>query len=158
MNNKKITIITAALVALVAVSGVAFSTFAQDDTEITDNKLFEQKRMGSWYNMSDEEILEKKAEFKVRYEERQAERELRRDAVEAAMDAEDYNAWVSAHDEDAPILEKINVDNFSKLIEAHNYFEQGRVIMEELGIERGQGKGVGKGGFGRHGIGGKMIR
>ena len=86
--------------------------------------------MGSWYNMSDEEILEKKAEFKVRYEERQAERELRRDAVEAAMDAEDYNAWVSAHDEDAPILEKIILHLIIENHEIISYKEDSLILYK----------------------------
>jgi hypothetical protein len=148
MNNKKITTMAAAMVALVAVSGVAFSTFAQDDANSANgNKFFGEKRMGAWQNLSDAE----KTELEAGREARRAEAEARHEAVEAAMDAGDYNAWLAAHNGDEPILEKINADNFPTLVKAHNYFENGRALMEELGVERGMGKGMGG-----HGLKGGM--
>jgi len=62
------------------------------------------------------------------------------------------------------MLEKINVTNFPKFVEAHKIMEESRVkmdearkIMEELGLEpgpKGLGQGIGmKKGFGKMGMG-----
>ena len=98
-----------------------------------------------------EEILERHEEMEAQRAEREAERE----AIQAAIEDGDYEEWfdlVSAKNPDAPILEKITVDNFSKFQELHELREELRELQEELGIE-GKRKGFGKqqGGFGgRH--------
>ena len=72
--------------------------------------------------------------------------EAKRDEVKAAIEANDYNAWLSAI-EDHPRAEKltevINEDNFDKFVEMHNHMEEARQIADELGIER-PGKGMHK--------------
>ncbi len=115
----------AALVALVAVTGIAMSSFASEDA--TDSSRPEFTRFSE----------EEKAAWQEKKEEFKAEREARREAVRAAIEAGDYNAWVEAHREDSPILEKINEDNFPRLVEMHNLMEEARGIAEELGIEKG---------------------
>lgn len=65
-------------------------------------------------------------------------------AVDLAIENNDYSAWVAAHKENAPVLEKINAENFSKLVEAHNLMKSGdkesaKAIMDELGIEGPRG-------------------
>lgn len=59
----------------------------------------------------------------------------KREAAQAAVEASDYNAWVTAVGEDAPILEKINESNFSRFVEAHNLRKQSSDIMTELGLD-----------------------
>lgn len=86
-------------------------------------------------------------QYKVREAER-ADRQAKIDAVNAALKANDYNAWVTAEkaaNEDSPILDKINSTNFSKYVEMHNLQTQVQSIQKELGIERG-GQGFGPGG------------
>jgi hypothetical protein len=142
----------AALVALVAVTGVAFMSFAHDDTsDTTADKPLCEFRMHKWQNLSEEE----KAELEAQMEAKRAEMEAKQEAVQAALEAGDYQAWVQAVGEDSPMLEKINESNFSRYVEANNYMEQARGIFEELGITKG---GFGKfgGHMGMRGFGGKL--
>jgi hypothetical protein len=74
-----------------------------------------------------------------------AEMEVKRTETQAALTAGDYNAWVKAEGENAPILTKINATNFARFAEAHKLQEQARTIMTELGLENGQGGGMGMG-------------
>ena len=154
INMKKSNILmtgSAALVALIAVTGIALSSFAQDET--TPDTTVDTPcgfRMHKWQNLSEEE----KVELQEQREARRAEMEAKREAVRAALEANDYQAWAQAVGEDSLMLEKINEDNFSRFVEAHNYMEQGRAIMEELGIEKGV---FGKfGHMGMRGFGGKL--
>ncbi len=75
----------------------------------------------------------------------QAEREVRKAAVETALAANDYNAWVAAEGANAPILKTINASNFSRFVEAHNLRQQADAIMTELGVTKGEGRGMGMG-------------
>lgn len=141
----------AALVALVAVTGIALSSFAQDETtpDTTVDTPY-GSRMHKWQNLSEEE----QADLKAQWEAKRAEMEAKKEAIQAVLEAGDYQAWVQAVGEDCPMLEKINEDNFSRFVEAHNYMEQGRAIFEELGIAKG---GFGKfGKMGMHGFGSKL--
>lgn len=81
-----------------------------------------------------------------------ADRQAKADAVKAALDAGDYNAWVTAVktlDEDSSLLEKITADNFSRYAEAHDLRQQANTIMTELGLD-----GPGQGGDSCPGMGG----
>ncbi|MFH1427474.1 MAG: hypothetical protein ABIG60_03010 [Patescibacteria group bacterium] len=136
---KKSNMITgaAAVVAIVAVTGLALFASAQDNTgdTTTDNQA-PCFRYNKFQNLSEEE----KADLQTKWEEKKALMDEKRAAIEAAFDSNDYNAWLEAVGSDNPMAEKINADNFSKLVEAHNLHLQARNIMEELGIE---GKGFG---------------
>lgn len=143
-NNLMITGV-ASLVALVAVAGVAMSTFASESETNDNNYGFRANKPMHRY-MSDED----KAEREAKIEERKAEMEAKHEAVVAALEAGDYNAWVEAVGEDSPILEKITVDNFSRFVEVHNLRAEAKTIMEELGIEKEGFRHKMKGGrFGR---------
>ena len=74
-----------------------------------------------------------------------AEMETKRTAVQAALETGDYKAWVTAEGADAPILKSINESNFARFVEAHKLQNQARLIMTELGVERGEGRGMGMG-------------
>lgn len=115
----------AALVALVAVTGVVASSYA----------------FGGNFGMPGAG----RGNMAPKNEEFRADMEARREAVDSAIGANDYDAWVKAVGENAPILEKINKDNFSKFVEAHNLMNQARDIMKELGVERGPMMGSGRG-------------
>ena len=80
------------------------------------------------------------------------EMDAKRAAVEAALKASDYNAWVAAEkaiNENCPLLAQINASNFAKFAEAMNLHTQADLILKDLGLE-GQGMmmGRGMGGFG----------
>ncbi len=120
----------AALVALVAVVSIAISNVVADDT--SEKAPCFRHFWGQ--NLTDEE----KAELQAQMEAKRAEQQAKSEAIKAALEANDYQAWVAAIGEDALILEKINESNFSKLVEAHEYMEQAKGIFTELGIERGK--------------------
>ncbi len=61
-------------------------------------------------------------------------------SVLEALDAGDYDAWLTAVGEDAKITEFINEDNFDDLLEAHELIrddekEAAKEIMQELGVK-----------------------
>lgn len=74
--------------------------------------------------------------------------------VEVALATGDYQSWLETVPEDCPLREKINTDNFSRLVEAHRLMRESGDIMKELGLEghngifkanlgKGRGKGMG---------------
>lgn len=71
--------------------------------------------------------------------------ENKRASEEAALKANDYNAWVKAVGVNAPILEKINATNFSKYVQLYNLRQQENTLMSELGLEGNNGRGMGMG-------------
>jgi hypothetical protein len=132
----------AALVALVAVAGIAGTSFAFNGAgdgppDGVNPPAWGQKMSGM--------TEEARAEWRENREERRAEAEQRREAVISALEAGDYDAWLEEVGESHPMAEKINEDNFSRLVEAHEIRQEARSIMEELGIERGFGVGRGAG-------------
>jgi hypothetical protein len=138
----------AAMVALVGIGGLAFSSaFAQDtslDNERQNNEFIApgQFRAGGDCPLTDEER-----------QARWGDMDARRAAIESAVEAGDYQAFAKAVGEEMSILDYVNEGNFDRFQEAHNLRQQAREIMEEeLGIERGSGMGLGTGkGMGRHG-------
>ncbi|MFH1822727.1 MAG: hypothetical protein ABH830_03425 [Patescibacteria group bacterium] len=144
MDIKRSNMITgaAAVVAMVAVVGFAMLAYAQTDSTSSNDTLADNQapcfRSAKFQNLSDEE----KADLQVKWDEKKALMEEKRAAIDAAFDSNDYNAWLEAVGSDNPMAEKINADNFSKLVEAHNLHLQAKGIMDELGIER---KGFGHG-------------
>lgn len=86
---------------------------------------------------------------KAALEARRAEMETKITAVQAALSASDYNAWVAAEkaiDADCPMLSKITAANFSKYAEAMKLRLQADTIMKDLGVDGpGMGQGLGMG-------------
>ncbi|MFH1523184.1 MAG: hypothetical protein ABIE43_05210 [Patescibacteria group bacterium] len=67
-----------------------------------------------------------------------------KEAMQNAIENNDYSAWLEAVGVDSPKAKIVTKDNFSKLIEAHNLvqegkYEEAREIKEELGIGFGCG-------------------
>jgi hypothetical protein len=72
--------------------------------------------------------------------------EAKKTAEEAALKANDYNAWVTAVGTNAPILKKVTATNFSRYVELYNLRQQENTIATELGLVGGEGQGMGRGG------------
>ncbi|MCU0679489.1 MAG: hypothetical protein MUC28_03545 [Planctomycetes bacterium] len=145
--------VVAAMVALVAVTGVALYSYAQDNTGETANAPCALGERGNWQNLTDAQ----KAELEAKRAEREAAMEAKRQKVEDAM-YQGYDAWTALIEQeqgaDAPILDQVNQGNFDRFVEAHEYLEKAQTIFTELGIERG-GMGMGFGGrYGKMGPGG----
>lgn len=69
-----------------------------------------------------------------------AELKLKNEAVIAALQAGDYNAWVAAVkaiNPNSPLLSKITASNFSKYVEVYKLQIQIDALNQELGIGRG---------------------
>lgn len=126
----------AALVALVAVTGIAISVFAQDLTGTMERPF----RMRFWEDLSENTQAEIQSLFQAKQEERQAKGEKINEALNQG-----YDAWAAAiteiMGENCPLLEQVTEENFEKFRTAHNYMEQAQDIFEEIGIERGFGHG-----------------
>ena len=141
MNKKSIIFGVAAMMAVVVV-GLSVSTFVNAGEKgafglgqgMKRNQLSEEERA----------TMEETRELKM------AENEAKREAVKLALNNSNYDEWVKAVGENCPILEKITEENFSKFVEAHNHMEEGKKIMEELGLEKGMGCVFGGGDGGRH--------
>jgi len=89
---------------------------------------------------------EQQAVMEQKMKTRTAENTAKMEAVDKAMAANDYDAWVVAVGKDSPMASKITKENFPKLIEAHNLMKQAREKMKELGLEDNAGmKGFGGG-------------
>ncbi|MFW5888481.1 MAG: hypothetical protein ACOCVY_02075 [Patescibacteria group bacterium] len=140
----------AGLVALVAVAGIAGTSFAFNGAGDGPPDGVNTPARGQKISGMTEEA---RAEWRENREERKAEAEQRREVVMSALEDEDYDAWSKAVGENHPMAEKINKDNFSRLVEVHELRQEAGDIMEEIGIERGPGVGhkaghPGKGSFG----------
>lgn len=66
---------------------------------------------------------------------KQAEMQTKHLAVEKAVEAGDYNAWLEAIGDNSPLKGKITAANFSKLTQIHQLEKQQEALRAELGIE-----------------------
>lgn len=98
---------------------------------------------------------EQKVEMKTKMEERQKEMQAKWTAIQTAMNNSDYQAWLTAVGSDNPMVKKITVDNFSKLVEAYKLRQQANKIMEDLGLGKGDFDGCGMGMRMGMGVGGQ---
>lgn len=91
----------------------------------------------------------KKMKFnKVEMEAKMVKMKEQHAAMDKALTENNYNAWVlavKAMNPESPILAKINVTNFSKLVEIHNLQKQLDAKMTELDIKEVMGMMHGKG-------------
>lgn len=133
--------------AIVLVGGVLAARAATNDNTVSNQAYQRGAGMGQaakgqgWQNLSEEEKTKLEADREVR----QQEAETRRAAAEAAINANDYQAWVAAVGTASPMAQKVTAANFSRFSEAHKLMTQARDIMSELGIEEGPGMGRGHG-------------
>ena len=146
MKNKNKKILISSLVFIVAAAAVmtiAQNSYAADaatgatnasNTSTQLNRHGKFGKMGNWLNKNTDQATKDAL---------QAERIKRQEAVQAALKAGDYNAWVQAVGTSSPMLTKINKDNFAKFVQAHELRLQADAIMTELGINPGEGRGQG---------------
>lgn len=84
------------------------------------------------------------------------------EAVQAAIDNNDYDAWLEVQDNDCPFKDNITRDNFSRFVEMHKLMQAGdregaAVIAGELGIDNFAHPEKGQGEFMRAGRKGGMM-
>lgn len=93
------------------------------------------------------------AEQKAELETKRAAMVNQKEAIEAALTAGDYQAWVNAQqiiDKDCPILAKITKDNFDRYVASWRLRQQAELIDQELGIDRSKVNNFGnRPGFGQ---------
>lgn len=143
-KNKKILasglIMIVAAAALITLAQTSYAANSETSSTNASNTASQLKKHGKFGRMGD--WLNKKGD-KVTNEAREAERVKKQAAVQAALKAGDYNAWVQAVGTTSPMLTKINKDNFAKFVQAHELRLQADAIMTELGINPGEGRGQG---------------
>ncbi len=151
MKNNKL-MKTAAVVGALALmaGGVVVADAASD--KLAGKGL--QDGSGQGYGRMANLTTEEKTAWEAERETRQAEMETKRTAAQAAIASGSYEDWKLAVGEDHPFVSKINAENFSRFVEAHQNLEEARAIFAELGLEGapgmgGMGKGEGRG----HGMG-----
>lgn len=76
--------------------------------------------------------------------------EERHEAMTAAFDSNDYNAWKDLMEGRGRVTDVINESNFAQFAEAHRLglagdFEGANAIRAELGLGNGGGRGMGSG-------------
>lgn len=127
MDNKKILTSGALLIAMAAVLGVVSITLAANEQSGANTPARSQKN----------------CKWQVNAEQREAKNQ----AVKAALDNSDYQAWLQAVGSDSAQAKVITADNFSQLVAAHKLVEEGRAkleearkIHEELGLPAGPGR------------------
>lgn len=148
---KKKNIITAGAMSLAAIAlatGFAMSAYAQTPDVSTTDLGLKANRQFAFHqvnNLTDAQ----KAEMEVKRTEMDADREIKRAAMQTAINSGNYDTWVTAvktqMGEDAPILEKVTADNFAQFVEAHQLMTQAQEKLQAIGLDRGMGMGEGFG-------------
>ncbi len=138
MKNNKIYIsgliiivAAAAIMTLAQTSYAATSTNKGANNATSTTNLLKHKKIGSW--------LKKGTKPNPTA---QADRLKKQAAIDAALQASDYNAWVQAIGTTSPILTQINQNNFPKFVQAYQLKKQADAIMTELGVNVGEGGGM----------------
>ena len=131
---------TLGLAALIAVStiGMASATLAANTSDSSSSSTATSTTFGFGHG--------KERGTKVALTDAQkAEMEAKKTAEEAALKANDYNAWVTAVGTNNPILKKITATNFSQYVALYNLRQQEQTLATELGLTPGDGHGMGIG-------------
>jgi hypothetical protein len=145
MKRKNILATSALSLASIALAaGFAFSAYAQDtNTATTENRV-----RGQHFQINTEMSAEQKADFEAKRAEREKAMELKRAAMQTAVNSGNYDTWVAAvkaqMGEDAPILEKVTADNFAQFVEAHKLMVQAQEKFKAIGLDEGMGMGMGQ--------------
>lgn len=145
MKRKNILAASALSLASIALAaGFAFSAYAQDTNTVTA----ENRVRGQRFQINTEMSAEQKADFEAKRTEREQEMEVKRAAMQTAVNSGNYDTWVSAvkaqMGEDAPILEKVTADNFAQFVEAHQLMVQAQEKFKAIGLDEGMGMGMGQ--------------
>ena len=152
--------------AFVAAQGLGLGGGMSDEDRAAMQEAMQNGDYETWSSLGKAQFSEERF---AEMQERQAEMQAHREAVEAALDSGDYDAWVAAM-ADAPgnhgMMDAITEENFDTFVEMHQAREAGDFdtaseLAEELGLgvgSYGGCDGVGAG-FGGNGVGqGKGMR
>jgi len=127
MSNKKTLTLGAIAVAMVAVVGISAISLAAETTNPDSPSDFKNRQ--EWRNSE-------------KFEAKKAEREAIRQSVMAALDNNDYQAWLEAVGSDSQIAQQVSEEEFPRLVEAHSLMQQAhqnmqkaREIKEEIGLD-----------------------
>ena len=135
MKTKKILLSSLAMViAAASLITIAQNSYAAETntTANSGNTITRQHKLVNWAKGKNNKNKEK---------ENNAFRQQKQAAVTAALDANDYNAWVTAVGTSSPMLGKINQTNFSQYAQAYNLRKQADAILVSLGLNQGNWKG-----------------
>jgi len=144
MNKKSNKIIlTVAVFALLAVVGGGIMSASAATNSTTGKSGFHPF---SFSGKNKTMTAEQKTAFDAKMKTAKDAQTTKQAAIDAAIAAGDYNAWVKAVGDKSPLLKKITAANFSQYVQAENLMKQARAIYQQLGIS--QGEGLGKGGPG----------
>lgn len=153
MKNKKI-IIPVMLLALTAASISPFisAQAAISDADNVNNSSNVQKMKRVFGLNKDFKNKNKKVKTAAEIAAMKTAVEVKVEAVNAALATSNYDAWVTAiaalnkkensNDNANTIIQKITRENFPKLVEAYNLEKQLHAKLAELGINKGNGKGM----------------
>jgi hypothetical protein len=134
-----------AALSVLALAGVGIITASAATENSSDSLSFKRGRFGDGPRLEKTEKMarpELTEEQKTEMEARRTEMETRQNAIQAALDNNDYQAWLAAVGDDCPLAEKITAENFSQFVEAHKLRQQADSITKGLGLE-GSGNGFG---------------
>ena len=96
------------------------------------------------FGLSAEEKATKLDEMAARRLANQEEMIVRREAVLAALNNGDYEAWKIAVGENHPLMNQVTVDNFLQFAEAHQNMDNLQEKLTEMGLEKDFQTGFGK--------------
>lgn len=138
MKSSKLIILSAVLIAAIAVTGFAFYGFAQDQQQPQDQQMQQnQGMMGSCMNVDSSLSDQQKQDLQQKMSQCWQEMSAKQQQVDNAI-GQGYDAWSNAvkqnFGDNAPILQKINQNNFSQYVQAHNLMNQAMQIYQDLGL------------------------
>jgi hypothetical protein len=143
MKKKHIMTLAAVLTALVVAGGATSTVLAAGNNSSSAVGIFFDKNNGQDNQQGKQQMTDtQKEEMKTKTE-----------AIQTAIDDEDYDAWVAAVEavnENSPLLSKITSDNFDDYVEASQLVEKANSIFKDLGVN-GVNIGMGGGQPGGHG-------
>jgi hypothetical protein len=96
------------------------------------------------FGLSEEEREVRLAEVSARRLANQEEMSVRREAILAALNSGDYEAWKLAVGENHPFVNQITADNFLQFASAHQDMDSLQEKLAEMSLERNAPAGFGK--------------
>lgn len=148
MKNDNVIKVAAVIGAIALMTGGVIAadadmnrSFNKDNFKGSNSELENRKFM---FGLSEEEKSEKLAEISARRLANQEEMIARREAVLAALNNEDYEAWKVAVGENHPFVNQITADNFLQFASAHQNMDSVKEKLAEMGLEKYFKSGFGK--------------
>jgi hypothetical protein len=141
MEKSNKIILTVAVFALLAVVGGGIMSASAATNSTTGKSGF---HFSGFLGKNKTMTADQKTAFDAKIKAAQTAQAAKQAAIDAAITASDYNAWVKAVGDKSPLLKKITASNFSQYVQAENLMKQARAIYQQLGINQGEGLEKGK--------------